>query len=348
MTTDTQKTQSRLIAARSLLAALAMALCGAAAGAEMAPADVHRAILSLRLDLEALRWDAGAPKLSAAPWAAANAAPRHLFAQAQALYRGTYQLGEEMAGRKSLPLAVDAWRRSQPREAPSGRDIALEDVQRIVGDAHERVRALLLLRNIRVSVGTGLDAAEGDLNLALAQMAQTNRQVSLMLNELPPPRDLYNGVLLAVDLAGDLLGGLYPSQPPLAEDESAAGVRQRLLECLRLLPTAPAARGMQLLALDLAAEAPQNIAGVDNYGLATALISDLAYLAQRLDAAYSPVPRDAYQAPRPVTEGHVQRLAGVLQEQMLAFARPSAPSQAAAASPAVVSESDPPPPPPPQ
>ena len=346
MTKGTKKSQPRLTVGRSLLVAWALVLCAGAEGAEVAPPDVRGAIVSFRLDLEALRWVTGEAKLSAAPWAAANAAPRHLFWQAQALYRGTYQLGEEMAGRRSLPLTVGAWRRSQPREAPSGRDIGLEDVRRLVGDAQDRVRALLLLRNISVSANPRTDVNTGDVvNNALAQMVQANRQVSLMLKEPLPPRDLYNRLLLAVDLAGDLSGGLYPPQPPLSEDEPPASVRQSLLECLRLLPTAPAAQGMQLLALDIAAEAPQQgVDMVDNYGLATALISDLAYLVERVGAAYSPMPQGEYQTPRPVLESHVQRLAGVLQEQMLALAKPPAPPpQDAAASSASVAPSVTPP-----
>ena len=83
----------------------------------------------------------------------------------------------------------------------------------MVGDAQDRVRALLLLRNISVSVGPSTGVNTGDVvNIALAQMVQANRQVSLMLREPLPPRDLYNRLLLAVDLAGDLSGGLYP--PP--------------------------------------------------------------------------------------------------------------------------------------
>ena len=309
--------------ARRLLAVLTLLLCGAAEGAEVAPADLCRAVEGFRLELEALRWVAGEqPKLAAPPWAARDAAPRHLFWQAQALYGRTFQLSEELAGGRSLSLAADTWRRSQPRTAPSGRDIRLEDVQRLIEDAHDRLRALLRLHNIRVSLAQPPLACAAPSNGAvLAQIVQASRQISLMLRRSMPPRDVYNRVLLAIDQAGNLLDGLYPAPAPLVEGERPADVHQRLVECLRLLPTASAAQGVQLLTLDLKAQARlQNVAPADNYDLATALVSDLAYLGQRLGAAYNPLPRGEYRAPRTVLPSHVQRLAGVLQEQMLALA----------------------------
>lgn len=308
--------------ARRLLAVLTLLLCSAAEGAEASPADLHRAVEGFRLELEALRWVAGEPKLAAPPWAVRDAAPRHLFWQAQALYRRTFQLSEDLAGGRSLSLAADAWRRAQPRTAPQGRDIRLADVQRLVKDAHDRLQALLRLHNIRVSLARSPpgDAAPNN-SAVLAQIVQASRQVGLMLRRSMPPRDVYNRVLLAIDQAGNLLDGLYPAPAPLTEGERPADVHQRLVECLRLLPTAPAAQGVQLLALDLEAEMRlQNVAPADNYDLATALVSDLAYLGQRLGAAYSPLPRGEYRAPRMVLPSHVQRLAGVLQEQMLALA----------------------------
>ena len=312
---------------RRLLAVLTLSLCGGAESAEVAPADIHRAIENFRLELEALRWVADEPKLAAPPWAAREAAPRHLFWQAQELYRRTFQLSEELAGGSSLSLAADTWRRSQPRPAPQGRAIRLADVQRLLADAHDRLRALLRLRNIRVSLATAQpEEAPLSNNRALAQIVQASRQVSLMLGRSMPPRDVYNRMLMAIDQAGNLSDGLYPALPPLTEGDQPADVHLRLIECLRLLPTAPAAEGVSLLVLDLEAEMRlQNVTPADNYDLATALISDLAYLGQRLDAAYSPLPRGEYRAPRMVLPSHVQRLVGVLQEQMLALARPNEP-----------------------
>lgn len=322
--------------ARRLLAVLWLLLCGAAESAEAAPADIHRTIEDFRLELEALRWVADGPKLAAPPWAARNAAPRHLFWQAQELYRKTFQLSEELAGGSSLSLAADTWRRSQPRTAPQGREIRLEDVQRLLADAHDRLKALLRLRDIRVSLAVNppADAALSN-GAALAQIVQASRQVSLMLRRPMPPRDVYNRMLLAIDQAGNLLeGGLYPAPPPLTEGDRPEDVHLRLIECLRLLQTASAAQGVDLLALDLEAETQlQNVRPADNYDLATALISDLAYLGQRLDAAYSPLPRGEYRAPRTVLPSHVQRLAKVLQEQMLALAGSAEPPELAETGP---------------
>ena len=50
--------------ARRLLAVLTLLLGSAAEGAEASPADLHRAVEGFRLELEALRWVAGEPKLA--------------------------------------------------------------------------------------------------------------------------------------------------------------------------------------------------------------------------------------------------------------------------------------------
>lgn len=307
----------------------------------VAPPDLYQTVAHFQLDLELLRWVVGDPKLAVAPWQVSDAAPRHLLWQAQVMFRKASQLAEEVAGPRTLPLQPGSWRRSLPRPAPLHRDPQLADVHQVIVDAHDRIRAILALQNIRMVEGQSSGQDAGDTNASqalmlaqmqrpdrdagktpgdvLAQIVQTNRQLNLLLHREIAPRDAYNRVMAAVDRAGDLLGGYYPQPPPLVSGQNPDDVYRRLIACFGLLRQA-APRQLQALGLDLERElARQGVREVDIFHLATTLLSDIEHMARRLGSETTKPPRGEYPVPEFVFPSHIQQLGVVLETQLRAW-----------------------------
>ena len=291
--------------------------------------DVYQAVMRLQLDLEALRWVAGEPVLDAAPWIAVATTPRHLFYQAQVLFGKASQIADEIAGPRILPLPDDGWRRSLPRPAPQDRQVELDDVLRVITDAHDRVRAVIELQNIRtiqldLPVRETVTAGE-----VLTAIVQANWQLDLLLNREVPPLDAYNLVMSAVNRTGDLLGGVYPTASDLVIGERPLDAYRRLISCMDLLQLAGEPGRAAALGLDIDRElARENVTVADVHHLAATLLSDLDHMASELGSQATKPPKGEYPRPRFVFPSHIDQMAAVLQEQLRLLA---ASAEAAAA-----------------
>lgn len=311
----------RLGWAALLLLCMMPAVKAQESSAQPAPADVYLAVVALQVDLEALRWVQDGPpgeerETDRPSRAVLNAPSRHVFWQAQGLYRRTKELVDRMAEGADLPLDADAWNQPTPRPVPEGRAITSADALQVVRDAGAQLRALLALRNINVAV-VGLQRQADKSNLdALAKAAEVNLHIDLLLQREFRPQDAYDAVLLAVDRAGDLLDGSYPAQPALDTDTEASDVHRRLLDCLGLLQSVQRARNMEVLDLDPAEELGGEVPAANLHDLAASLAADLGYMAQRSGAQRRPLPRGEYRMPTSPSYAHVHRLAGALEAQL--------------------------------
>lgn len=303
---------------RSIVALLAVSVFAAEDETTDALPPLHQAVQYLQVDIEALRYFAGAARPDAATVPIRYAGPRHLFWLAQAIFSKANQLAEEMAEHQLLPLDdVQAdWRRASPRPAPTGRSIEFADVQQLIDDAHDRVRAVLLLQKVRVLVSEPppRDASATPAKV-LRRIIQTSRYLDSMLRRELQPRDVYMRVLLAIRYAGDLGAG-YPTQP-VRDGTTMPDVYQRLVACLDLMKVVEEVAGVRVLDLDVDREmARTGVTPAGMYDLATILVSDLAYMAQQAAAPRTELPRGEYRMPRTVTAAHLHQLVGVLEAQL--------------------------------
>ena len=305
-----------------LIASLAFSALGAERASDDALPELQQAVQYLQGDLEALRYFTGTQGPQAATVQITYAGPRHLFWLAQEIFKKANQLAEEVAAGQLLPLGdVQAdWRRGAPRPAPDGRAIESADVLEVVRDAHDRVRAALLLQRVRVLVSEPPPRDESATPAkVLRQIIQTSRHLDSMLRRELQYRDVYARVLLAIRYAGDLGAG-YPVQP-MPEDKTTPDVYHRLVACLDLMKVVEAVAAIRVLDLDVERElARTDVAPADMYDLATILVADLEYMAQRTAAPRTELPRGEYRTPREVTPAHLHWLAGVLEEQLRTLA----------------------------
>ena len=313
-----------LAAAWSMLGAEAPDAAGEGAGGtgeEVLPGHVFQAARQLHFELVALRFVLEQPPLpaSSASLRVAAASPRHVFTQAQVLFRKTHQLAEEVAEGNALSLDeldVD-WRRSTPRPAPEGRETRPRDVLRLVMDSQERIEALLGLLNVNVSLR---DPPELDPALrpsdVLEEVLKIKRQLNRMMERKYSMRNVYAQLQAAINYAGDLGGG-YPALPAPSGAAQPLEVYRRLVASLGLLRDFGARADIQ--AIDLRSEgeyAAEEVTPSDVYDFATMVVGELRHMAERRQAPGTVPPRGEYTMPRTVLPRHVLALIGVLETQL--------------------------------
>ena len=208
----------------------------------------------------------------------------------------------------------------------------LDDALLVIDDARDRVRAAIVLQNIRVVGGEAQQesqrrgrgrrpsAENGGLGEVLAQIVQTTRQLDLLLHREVMPREAYNEVMAAMDRAGDLAGGFYPVRPPLVTGRRPHDVYEHLLTCMGLLMRADAAADVQVLRLGLDQEVGrERVTIADVLHLATTLLADLDHVAVRLSSARTRPPKGEYPRRPFVFPSHIDQMVGVLEAQLRRF-----------------------------
>ena len=71
---------------------------GAINAQEIAPPDVYQAVRQVSQDIELVREVMGRPKLEADAWVVEHAEPRHVYYQAQTLFRKVGRLNRQLTG----------------------------------------------------------------------------------------------------------------------------------------------------------------------------------------------------------------------------------------------------------
>ena len=304
---------------RGLLVAACVFCGGLGHAAESDLGDVYQAVMEFHLDINTLQFTVGEPPPQVTKWLVVEAAPRHVFGQAQILYRNANQLAEEVAGQRMLRLPAGSWRRSQPRPMPEGFAVRPEDILQVVTDAGNHIRALMGLQNIQILNKPLIERGRArTLADVLTMIVEANRQLDALLHREVLPRRAYNRVMAAVDRAGDLVGGRYPLPSGLETGRRPRDAYRRLIGCLELLHAAERARRAGgTLVLDWDRElAREQVSNADVYHLATAVLADLDFLTKRLGTQVTKMPRGEYEMPRFVFPSHIHQLAGVLEAQL--------------------------------
>lgn len=312
---------AELDAASELGTAAEVAPESAEALPEIVPAHVFIAARLLHFDLVALRYVLGSQSGEdvAEPPVVVAVSPRHVFKQAQVLFKKTHQLGEEVAGDRELPLEeVNAdWRRSRARPAPTDREIAPADVLRVITDTRDRIKALLLLLNVNVSLRDEpeLDRQKQPADV-LGEILKIKRQLNRMLALEYSMRNVYEVVLQAVDYAGDLGAG-YPPLTRTPQELQPLDVYARLVANFDIVRDIGSDAGIQPIDIRFENELEEDeIIASDVYDFAAMLNGELAYLAEHRGAEHTRLPRGEYTMPRTVQHWHVFQLIDVLGRQL--------------------------------
>lgn len=270
------------------------------------PPDVFQAIELLQTEVENLRFAMGIPQLDRSPWRVRFATPRHVFYQAQTLYRKVNQLAREIAGverRLALPEPVG--------------EITPADVMAVVREALAELDAIRPFVALPGPTELPPRDARKEPRDVLVAIVQTNRQLNLMLRRKFEASEIYLRVAIAVNLLSGVPGGATPDWPPLAPGREPRDLYASLIRCMRLVRTVAHAHDIPVLDLNLHAETRRNRVRLhDVYDLATTLLADVTYLTWRLEASAGTLEPDA---PEYVLPAHVDQLSGAMASQLQAI-----------------------------
>ena len=115
------------------LVVLAIVLCQPVFAAdEVTPAHVYQAVDRLAREIVLIRAISGAPQLEAKPWVVRAAQPRHVYYQAQTLFRKSNRLAGEVAG---VERSVE-WFLELDETAAGRAERIGEEVAAILGNPH--------------------------------------------------------------------------------------------------------------------------------------------------------------------------------------------------------------------
>ena len=234
------------------------------------PADVLLAIERLADDVEEVRVYMGKPAVELGRFQVEFAAPRHVYYQAQTLFRKLNRLGSEVAGLT----------RQIPPPAPEG-DVVPDDVLRMVAHAQQQ------LDSVRREIGLAPRSAvykrdpRTEPRDVFEAIVQTNRQVNLMIDDRFRPADVHTQLSLAYAYLGGVLTSLRKEEPfpevDFVPNKQPVDVYDALVDALEL--NQQVGEKLDLPVLEITARRLKRDRSIlsDNYDVATMLVSDIAF-----------------------------------------------------------------------
>lgn len=277
------------------------------------PADVLARVRLLRDELEVIRFEMGRPKDQRPEIAVTNVAPREVLFQAFTLVREANRLHLELTGEVGTKLRL-------LRLPP---DIRPLHVWAVVDAAYKRILIAKKKLGITTHIEENLQDSSVTPSDVFRAVIQANRQLELLLNQGPTPREVFQQVTLATNYAARLLAQFpgatqIPDAPAFEHGKRPVEVYNRLVTCYARIRAIAERSGIETLTLDIpkldeSIETPTEIKPSDVYNIATLLVSELAYLHVRLKLTRPPV--EAYE-PDLKVPAHVYQRAGILLLQL--------------------------------
>ena len=287
---------------------LYFAIAIAAANTRAAAIDANelfRSVTELRSEVEQIRQVMGEPLPLTREYRIHDAAPRHVFYQAQNLFRKANQFAQQMAGVS----------RQSPRQAPEG-EIRHEDVLTVLNDARSQLGLVKAALGIEAAAPEAPAQRRKQPSDVLHDIIDAGREINFISGRSVAWTTIYDRILLAVTY----VGGALPEAtrfPPLAPHQTGKfpeDVLNRLVECMQLSRKPAAEHGVAMVRVESIRATEVGPTAIEVGDVATILLSDLAELTLQMKAEDVTAPE--YPHPNRVFPSHVFQLAGVLKAQL--------------------------------
>lgn len=271
------------------------------------PADVLVGVTEFAQDLDAVRAYMGKPIGNSDRFRSEYAAPRHVYYQAQIMFRKANRLGMQLAGGA----------RRAPPPAPEDLMILPEDVLRVVQLAQAELELIREAIGIEIDVPAPARNARAQPTDVFEEIVAVNRQLNQMVAIPYGPPDANEQMVLASTFLAQVLAAAGREPRPDVEfvpNGTPIDVYNRLIECLVLNHEIGETLGIETLEIIARNVRRDRSSAADNYDIATMLMSDIAYWTDALDrnASYSPDPETL----RHIFPAHVLRSATILRNQL--------------------------------
>lgn len=285
--------------------------------ASITSADVLARVEYLRDELELIRFEMGQPKGHTPELQVADASPREVMFQAFTLDLKARQLRFELTGTRGPEVVF-----SQPL------DVRPADVWRVVDLARNRTLIVKQALGIRAAVKERPRDPSTTPTDVFHAVVLANRQLDLLIEQRLSAADVFHQVGQASHYAARLLGQfpgatVMPPAPAFERGKRPVEVFNRLVDCYRRLEKLTRRSGVETLRVQVSKleanpDDPVQVAPSDSYNVAVLLVSELAYLNQRLGYTDTPAPRLELGFKLPAD---VYRQAGVLLAQLAELER---------------------------
>ena len=302
----TKRLFSSLLCLVSSLLCLGVASLAANAGAaEIDTAQLHKSVTELRAEIEQIRVVMGEPLPPSREVRLHDAVARHVFYQAQTLFRKSNQFAQQMAGVS----------RQSPRLAPEG-NISSEDVLGVLKDTREQLGLVKSALGITEPVEEAKPDRRARPSDILYELIEAGRVINFISGRTVAWTTVYDRVLLAITYVGGALpeATRFPPVSPFEPGKFPQDVFGRLRQCMELSREPAAKHGVAVLRIEPIRRTEIGPTVIEVLDMATIVLSDLAELTYGMEAEDLPVPDYPY--PNRVFPSHVYQLTGVLVAQM--------------------------------
>ena len=287
-----------------LFFAIAIAAANARA-AEIDANELFRSVTELRSEIEQIRQVTGEPLPPTREYRIHDAVPRHVFYQAQTLFRKSNQFAQQMAGVS----------RQSPRQAPED-EITDDDVLALLNDVGAQLGLVKAALGIEAAAPEAPAQRRKQPSDVLHDIIEAGREINFISGRSVAWTTIYDRVLLAITY----VGGALPEEtrfPPLPAHESGkfpGDVFNRLVECMEISRAPASQHGIAMLRLESIRTTETGPTAIEVGDVATILLSDLAELTLQMEAEDVAAP--VYPHPNRVFPSHVFQLTGVLKAQL--------------------------------
>ena len=271
------------------------------------PADVYQRVGVVRAELELIRLEMGEPLNETVHFSISDAAPREVFFQAVSLFRKSNRLCYEHT-RTETAEPGRPFGQVRPEHVYDVVEAALAQISRV----KEKLGVLETVRS------PARDASITPTDV-FRSIVQANKQLNQLLERQYASSDVYEQVTHAIGYASQLLASFpgatrIPPEPEFERRKRPVDVYGRLFECLELVGSIAEQSDVQIAHLTRLEGDTAPIAPGDVYGLATLMVSELAYIHSRMVGAAQPVP--PYYPGRKLPS-HVYQRVGILEAQLV-------------------------------
>ncbi|MDE0064406.1 MAG: hypothetical protein OXP09_18250 [Gammaproteobacteria bacterium] len=273
--------------------------------AEIDTAQLFTSVAELRAEIEQIRVVMGEPLPPSREVRIHDAVPRHVFYQAQTLFRKSNQFAQQMAGVSRQP----------PRLAPEG-DIGSADVLGVLDDTRVQIGL------VKTALGIDAPVAEAKLDRrarpsdVLYDIIEAGRVINFISGRTVDWTTVYDRVLLAITYVGGALpeADRFPPLSPFEPGKFPQDIIGRLQQCMELSREPAAEHGVAVLRVESIRRTEVGPTVIEVLDMATIVLSDLAELTYEMGAEDVPTPD--YPRPNRVFPSHVFQLVGVLVAQL--------------------------------
>ena len=294
----------RLFSSFLFLAVAAVAAANARA-AEFDADELFRSTTELRSEVEQIRQVIGEPLPPTREYRIHNAVPRHVFYQAQTLFRKSNQFARQMAGVS----------RQSPKPAPEGA-IRGKDVLAVLDDARGQLGLVKAALGIEAAVPEAPAQRRKQPSDVLHDIIEAGREINFISGRSVAWTTIYDRILLAITYVGGALpeATRFPPLPAHRTGKFPADVFNRLVECMEISRAPASQHDIAIVRLESIRTTETGPTAIEVGDVATILVSDLAELTLQMEAADVAAPE--YPHPSRVFPSHAFQLAGVLKAQL--------------------------------